>query len=113
MLDALESAYAGYAVSYTHLGTQMVDANGQFELGDSEIVTFSDQFRRGSYISLEEVANDDLYDTSWEIYENGQLVNELNDGNTITKVDVPLPLRKDKDNQPEDEMCIRDRFCTA
>ena len=99
---ALKPAYGALFTSNRGDGTQMVDANGQFELGDSEIVTFSDQFRRGSYISLEEVANDDLYDTSWEIYENGQLVNELNDGNTITKVDVPLPLRKDKDNQPED-----------
>lgn len=99
---ALKPAYGALFTSNEGNGTQMVDANGQFELGDGEIVTFSDQFRRGSYISLEEVANDDLYDTSWEVYENGQLVNELNDGNTITKVDVPLPLRKDKDNQPED-----------
>ncbi len=100
--NALKPAYGALFTSNRGNGTQMVDANGQFELGDGEIVTFSDQFRRGSYISLEEVANNDLYDTSWEIYENGQLVNELNDGNTITKVDVPLPLRKDKDNQPED-----------
>lgn len=99
---ALKPAYGALFTSNEGNGTQMVDANGQFELGDSEIVTFSDQFRRGSYISLEEVANDDLYDTSWEVYENGQLVNELGNGNTITKVDVPLPLRKDKDNRPED-----------
>lgn len=99
---ALKPAYGALFTSNKGNDTQMVDANGQFELGDGEIVTFSDQFRRGSYISLEEVANNDLYDTSWEVYENGQLVNKLNDGNTITKVDVPLPLRKDKDNQPED-----------
>ena len=99
---ALKPAYGALFTSNEGNGTQMVDANGQFELGDGEIVTFSDQFRRGSYISLEEVANDDLYDTSWEVYENGQLVNKLNGGTTITKVDVPLPLRKDKDNQPED-----------
>lgn len=99
---ALKPAYGALFTSNKGNDTQMVDANGQFELGDSEIVTFSDQFRRGSYISLEEVANDDLYDTSWEVYENGQLVNKLGNGTTITKDDVPLPLRKDNDNKPED-----------
>ncbi len=100
---ALKPAYGALFTSNEGNGTQMVDANGQFELGDGEIVTFSDQFRRGSYISLEEVANDDLYDTSWEVYENGQLVNALNDGTTVTNdSSVPLPLRKDNDNRPED-----------
>lgn len=99
---ALKPAYGALFTSNRGDGTQMVDANGQFELGDSEIVTFSDQFRRGSYISLEEVANDDLYDTSWEVYENGQLVNKLNEGTTITNGSVTPPLRKDKDNKPED-----------
>lgn len=99
---ALKPAYGALFTSNRGNDTQMVDANGQFELGDGEIVTFSDQFRRGSYISLEEVANDDLYDTSWEVYENGQLVNKLNDGTTITNGGVTPPLRKDKDNQPED-----------
>lgn len=99
---ALKPAYGALFTSNKGNDTQMVDANGQFELGDSEIVTFSDQFRRGSYISLEEVANNDLYDTSWEVYENGQLVKELNGGNTITNGGVTPPLRKDKDNRPED-----------
>lgn len=101
--NELKPAYGALFTSNRGNGTQMVDANGQFELGDSEIVTFSDQFRRGSYISLEEVANDDLYDTSWEIYENGQLVNKLNGGTTVTNdSSVTLPLRKDHNNQPED-----------
>ena len=99
---ALKPAYGALFTSNKGNDTQMVDANGQFELGDSEIVTFSDQFRRGSYISLEEVANNDLYDTSWEVYENGQLVKELNGGNTITNGGVTPPLRKDNDNRPED-----------
>ena len=100
--NALKPAYGALFTSNRGNGTQMVDANGQFELGDGEIVTFSDQFRRGSYISLEEVANDDLYDTSWEVYENGQLVKELNGGTTITNGGVTPPLRKDNDNRPED-----------
>ena len=98
---ALKPAYGAVFTSNNENGTQMVDANGQFELGDGETVTFSDQFRRGSYISLEEVANNDLYDTSWEIYENGQLVNARKDGTTITNGSVALPL-KGSNNQPED-----------
>lgn len=37
-------------------------------------MTFTDQFRRGSYISLQETENTALYDTRWEVYENGTLV---------------------------------------
>lgn len=56
-------------------GTQAVDTDGTFDLQDGETVTFTDQFRRGSYISLQETENTALYDTRWEVYENGTLVN--------------------------------------
>lgn len=56
-------------------GTQAVDTDGTFDLQDGETVTFTDQFRRGSYISLQEAENTVLYDTRWEVYENGTLVN--------------------------------------
>ena len=56
-------------------GTQAVDTDGTFDLQDGETVTFTDQFRRGSYISLQEAENTALYDTRWEVYENGTLVN--------------------------------------
>lgn len=55
-------------------GTQAVDTDGTFDLQDGETVTFTDQFRRGSYISLQETENTALYDTRWEVYENGTLV---------------------------------------
>lgn len=58
--------------------TQLVDENGRFVLEDGEIVTFSDQFRRGSYISLKEDLNPKLYDTKWTVYENGQVVKSTN-----------------------------------
>ena len=49
-------------------------------LQNGETVTFADQFRRGSYISLQEDLQKDadqkLYDTTWEIYENGKLVTQ-------------------------------------
>ena len=81
-------------------GTQAVDTDGTFDLQDGETVTFTDQFRRGSYISLQEAENTALYDTRWEVYENGTLVNTAN---TSTSVDVasPLPL-KDSGTQPAD-----------
>ena len=37
--------------------TQLVDKDGRFVLEAGETVTFSDQFRRGSYISLKEDLN--------------------------------------------------------
>ena len=52
--------------------TQLVDEEGRFVLEAGETVTFSDQFRRGSYISLNEELNKNLYDTKWTVYENGQ-----------------------------------------
>lgn len=54
--------------------TQLVDGDGRFVLEAGETVTFSDQFRRGSYISLKEDLNPNLYDTKWTVYENGQAV---------------------------------------
>lgn len=54
--------------------TQLVDEEGRFVLEAGETVTFSDQFRRGSYISLKEELNPKLYDTTWTVYENGQAV---------------------------------------
>ena len=62
---------------------QAVDTDGTFDLQDGETVTFTDQFRRGSYISLQETENPALYDTRWEVYENGKLVNpSLQGGDT-------------------------------
>ena len=55
---------------------QIVHDDGTFTLQNGETVTFADQFRRGSYISLQEYPGTDLYATTWEIHENGKLVKE-------------------------------------
>lgn len=68
--------------------TQLVEGDGRFVLEDGEIVTFSDQFRRGSYISLKEELNEKLYDTTWTVYENGWEVNSMSGGNTVQTVKV-------------------------
>lgn len=62
--------------------TQLVEGDGRFVLEDGEIVTFSDQFRRGSYISLKEELNEKLYDTTWTVYENRQVVTSTNPEDT-------------------------------
>lgn len=63
---------AAYAVFSSNLGNgDVVDENGRFLLQDGETVTFNDQFRRGSYIALQEQIDTELYDTTWTVYENG------------------------------------------
>lgn len=69
---------AKYAVFSSDLGNgDVVDENGQFLLQAGETVTFKDQFRRGSYIALQELTDPKLYDTSWTVYENDALVKEV------------------------------------
>ena len=75
-------------------GTQAVDTDGTFDLQDGETVTFTDQFRRGSYISLQEAENPALYSTRWEVYENGTLVDAANTSSSVNAAS-PLPLKGD------------------
>ena len=70
----LQNAINAQYTSTKDSDTQLVDDDGRFVLEDGETVTFSDQFRRGSYISLKEELNQSLYDTTWTVYENGQAV---------------------------------------
>lgn len=80
----LENAENAQYTSTKDSDTQLVDADGRFVLEDGEIVTFSDQFRRGSYISLKEELNKNLYDTTWTVYENGHVVESMKEGNSVT-----------------------------
>lgn len=81
-------------------GAQAVDTDGTFDLQEGETVTFTDQFRRGSYISLQETENTALYDTRWEVYENGTLVNTAGESSSVNAAS-PLPLQGDS-TKPED-----------
>lgn len=78
----LENAENAQYTSTKDKDTQLVDGNGRFVLEDGETVTFSDQFRRGSYISLKEKLNKNLYDTTWTVYENGRAVTSTNPDDT-------------------------------
>lgn len=89
-----------FTSSVASSGTQAVDTDGTFDLQDGETVTFTDQFRRGSYISLQEAENTALYDTRWEVYENGTLVNTAGTSPSVSGT-ITTPLQGDNTN-PED-----------
>lgn len=80
----LENAENAQYTSSNDTDTQLVDKDGRFVLEAGETVTFSDQFRRGSYISLKEELNQNLYDTTWTVCENGHVVESMKDGNSVT-----------------------------
>ena len=81
---------AAYAVFSSNLGNgDVVDEKGRFLLQDGETVTFNDQFRRGSYIALQEQIDPELYDTTWTVYENGVPVTSVSgNSNVVTMGDV-------------------------
>ena len=82
--------------------TQLVEGDGRFVLEDGEIVTFSDQFRRGSYISLKEELNENLYDTKWTVCENGKEVESMSGGKSVSLLDPAPPLIEQKGSGPDD-----------
>ena len=83
----LENAENAQYTSTMDTDTQLVDGDGRFVLEAGETVTFSDQFRRGSYISLNEELNKNLYDTKWTVYENGQKVTSMEGGKSVSLPD--------------------------
>ncbi len=83
----LENAENAQYTSSNDTDTQLVDKDGRFVLEAGETVTFSDQFRRGSYISLKEELNQNLYDTKWTVCENGQAVTSMKGDSESVRVD--------------------------
>lgn len=99
----LKNAENAQYTSNMDTDTQLVDEDGRFVLEDGEIVTFSDQFRRGSYISLKEDLNPNLYDTTWTVYENGQAVTSMkDDSESVTVADKNKSLDKQEGSSPND-----------
>ena len=98
----LKNAENAQYTSNMDTDTQLVDEDGRFVLEDGEIVTFSDQFRRGSYISLKEELNENLYDTTWTVYENGQAVKSTNPEDTSNVKTVTFGKNRslEKQNDP-------------
>ena len=82
---------AKYAVFSSDRGNgDVVDENGQFLLQDGETVTFKDQFRRGSYIALQEQVDPNLYDTFWTVYENDAPVTKVSGASEYVKTDANI-----------------------
>lgn len=98
----LEKAKYAQYTSTEDTDTQLVDEDGRFVLEAGETVTFSDQFRRGSYISLKEKLNENLYDTTWTVYENGQVVKstEPDDTSNVNTVTFGKKRSLEKQNDP-------------
>ena len=82
---------ATYAVFSSDRGNgDVVDEDGQFLLQDGETVTFKDQFRRGSYIALQEQVDPNLYDTFWTVYENDAPVTKVSGASEYVKTDAKI-----------------------
>lgn len=94
---------AAYAVFSSNFGNgDVVDENGQFLLQADEIVTFHDQFRRGSYIALKEEIDTDLYEPSWTVYENDVPVTSVGGNSSVVKPGGVGTLKNVSGNAPND-----------
>lgn len=98
----LENAENAQYTSNMDTDTQLVDEDGRFVLEAGETVTFSDQFRRGSYISLKEELNKNLYDTTWTVCENGKEVTSMEGGKSVSLLSPTLSLKEQKGRSPND-----------
>ena len=99
----LENAENAQYTSNMDTDTQLVDGDGRFVLEAGETVTFSDQFRRGSYISLKEELNRNLYDTTWTVCENGKEVKSTSPTSTdYTSVTLEKPRPLNSQSSPAD-----------
>ena len=86
---------------------------GQFSLADDQTAVFTDKFRVGSYIRLQEIVDETLFKTTWSIRENGEPVSFhslLPDRPDMEKVKNPdwyfthgeTPLENQEDTAPDD-----------
>ncbi len=94
LMPAVNAQYTSNAEK----GTMVVDKNGGFVLKTGETISFKDQFRRGSYLSINEQVDKNLFDTHWTICEDGKEVTSTTagTGNKLTLEDAS----KDLENQP-------------
>lgn len=58
-------------------GDTIIYSDGLLGIGNKESAVFSDQFRRGSYLSIaEKNVSSDVFTTTWSLYEKGASVNQ-------------------------------------
>ena len=85
-------------------GTMVVDKNGGFVLKAGETISFKDQFRRGSYLSINEQVDKNLFDTQWTIYEDGMPVKSTTAGRgeKLKLNGEPISLKDQTGTAPDD-----------
>lgn len=85
-------------------GTMVVEKNGGFVLKAGETISFKDQFRRGSYLSINEQVDKNLFDTQWTIYEDGKAVTSTKegDGKKLTLDGDSISLKDKTGTAPDD-----------
>lgn len=85
-------------------GTMAVDKNGGFVLKAGETISFKDQFRRGSYLSINEQVDKNLFDTQWTIYEDGMPVKSTTAGRgeKLKLNGEPISLKDQTGTAPDD-----------
>ena len=100
LMPAVKAQYTSDAEK----GTMVVDGNGGFVLKDGETISFKDQFRRGSYLSINEQVDTNLFDTQWTIYENEQAVETTKAGEKtkLTLDGNPISLKDRSGTAPDD-----------
>lgn len=58
-------------------GDTIIYSDGLLSIGNKESAIFSDQFRKGSYLSIaEKNVSSDVFTTTWSLYEKGASVNQ-------------------------------------
>lgn len=68
-------------------GDTIIYSDGLLGIGNKESAVFSDQFRRGSYLSIaEKNVSPDVFTTTWSLYENGAIVKANDLSKTTDKV---------------------------
>lgn len=72
-------------------GNQLVQDDGVVTLENGEVVKFNNQFRRGSYVSVQENLTEKqnkLFTPTWTMYEDGVAVTSYTDGSTVINPDA-------------------------
>ena len=101
--ELMPAVNAQYTSDAEH-GTMVVDKNGGFVLKAGEMISFKDQFRRGSYLSINEQVDKNLFDTQWTIYEDGKAVTSTKegDGKKLTLDGDSISLKDKTGTAPDD-----------
>lgn len=95
-------AGAVYTSSKPERAAYAIDEDGKFVLEDNETITFSDQFRRGSYLSVTEESQGDLYDTTWTMYEHETPVTSMSKGSLLDNSPDITGLNNVSGTKPDD-----------